>query len=462
MSDENRTTDSTKKRRAKRDARKAGAAAVSGPGPSMGEGSSVWHRITESPLILATLSLSAMLLTVILLWNTSLYSIPMGRNNGPDTYQVTADFTRVDRLMEGAEVRWGEQVIGRVSDLGTEGGLGRVTMNLDEGIDVPANVSATLEVPSALGAPFVRIRDREYDEQARLAGASGQPGILFHDPILELSSRPSKATGSLRDGAVIPESRTATGLDVAQQLAAMAELLNGSTIDKMRTSLDELSKAMDGRGEKVGTLTDDALAITGDMRANAGDFTTMIRSANELTRTLKESQGDMERLTKSATPVLESLAGQRDRMGRLVDQANYFSGLANAALQASGGDFGPPAENLLAIIEATDAFNGQVGPLLGSINSLVPAFVSSVKGDYLTFDGALLIPESIDQIITGGRGPEALLPGGGGIDPERPDRPGVPPRTGGFPPIDRILSGGLAIEPPGPDLSQQPPNQNGQ
>ncbi len=36
------------------------------------------------------------------------------------------------------------------------------------------------------------------------------------------------------------------------------------------------------------------------------------------------------------------------------------------------------------------------------MNAFMAAFDSSVRGDYLVFDGALEIPESLDTIFTGG------------------------------------------------------------
>ena len=54
------------------------------------------------------------------------------------------------------------------------------------------------------------------------------------------------------------------------------------------------------------------------------------------------------------------------------------------------------------LVDALGSFNDDVGQTLTQMNAFMTNFSSAVRGDYLTFDGALDVPGSIDKILTGG------------------------------------------------------------
>ncbi|MGB7384186.1 MAG: hypothetical protein WA927_13300, partial [Rhodococcus sp. (in: high G+C Gram-positive bacteria)] len=60
-------------------------------------------------------------------------------------------------------------------------------------------------------------------------------------------------------------------------------------------------------------------------------------------------------------------------------------------------------DQLTHIIESIRGFNESVTPALDNMNGFIDGFTGAVHGDYLVFDGALDLPETIAELMTGGR-----------------------------------------------------------
>lgn len=82
-------------------------------------------------------------------------------------FDVTAELITADGLVSGADVRHGQQIVGRVTDMRLEERHAEITMTIADGTDLPANTTLNVELPSALGTPFVRLSEPA-DPQGRL------------------------------------------------------------------------------------------------------------------------------------------------------------------------------------------------------------------------------------------------------------------------------------------------------
>src|SRR5690606_352641 len=70
---------------------------------------------------------------------------------------VEMRFTRADRLAPGAEVRYGESLVGRVRAVETDGSDAVIDVRLEGHSAVPADVFAEIRLPTALGSPFIAL-----------------------------------------------------------------------------------------------------------------------------------------------------------------------------------------------------------------------------------------------------------------------------------------------------------------
>lgn len=309
-----------------------------------------------------------------------LQDLPVGRTADGDDYRVTVKLPSADNLLLGAEVRLGQQVIGRIHDLETDGRSASVGLSLSSAVEVPANVRARVEMPSALGKPFIR----------------------FLPP-------PEASAVSLTDGAVISRERAEMGPQIESTLAALGVVLNGSGLDQLDTIVEETNRAFGGRGEQIRYLTDSLERTLSTVAAHEDDLNRALVAANKVSEALAQQSAVLEEGLDAMSPTVALLVEQRDRITALVDNTTTLVDNAESILDSTSGRIASGLENATQVLDALKGFNAEVEPALTNMNAFLRGFTGAVHGDYLIFDGALDVPGSIAKLLTGGR-PETVVP----------------------------------------------------
>jgi phospholipid/cholesterol/gamma-HCH transport system substrate-binding protein len=310
-----------------------------------------------------------------------LQALPVGRTADGPSYRVTADFARADRIKLGTEVRIGQRIVGRVHDLSTDGHSAQIGLSLSESVPVPDNVAAQVELPSALGDPFIR-----------------------------LSMPASPSTGLLSEGSVIPPAQTQLGPDLESSMAILGMVLNGSGLDQLRTVITELNNAFGGRGENVKLLTERLNQTLGTIVQHQDDLNRALAAANTVAQQLADQQQVIDNGLDVAGPVLQLLISQRDKITALVDSTSALATQAKQVLGATSTQLGQGVDQTSQVLASIRGFNTEVGPALTNMNQFISRFSDAVKGDYLVFDGALDVPATISELVTGGKVPQIVVP----------------------------------------------------
>ncbi|TJZ73915.1 MCE family protein [Rhodococcus oryzae] len=309
--------------------------------------------------------------------------LPLGRTaDGPD-YAVTLELATADGLLPGADVLNGQKVIGRVAGLATDTVGARVALSLELAIELPDNVEASVELPSALGNPFIRLAEPT------------QP-----------SSRP------LRDGDVIAESRTTIGPQIESALATLGTIVSGSGLSQLQTVVGELNTAFAGRSGEVRGLMDTLASLMAGATANQAEFDAAIDLAARVSQQLADQQRVVDGYLDAMPGAVELLTQQRDSIASLLASTTALASSTDAILAASPQGIDGMLADAGTVIGALNSVNGRIATTLDNMNTFLGNFGRSVHGDYLNFDGALDIPGGIDKLIIGG-----ALPGGAASPP---------------------------------------------
>ncbi|MDJ0395374.1 MCE family protein [Rhodococcus sp. G-MC3] len=323
-------------------------------------------------IVLSILSACLLLGGCLSLSGCGLAQLPIGHSADGDDYLVTAIFPRADRIRLGTEVRAGQQLVGRVHHLSTDGRRALVDLSLSQSVPLPADITASLELPSALGEPFVQ---------------------------LTLPQEPS--TESLSDGDTLEN--TELGPELESSLATMGLVLNGSGLDQLETIMTEMNAAFGGRGPQVRELVHSADRIMANAAQHQADFDRVLAAAGTVSATLAENKASLDAGLTVASPTMELLVRQRDHVASLVEST---SSLASSAQELFGGNQSQIAtgvDELAHIVDSIQSFNDSVTPALANMNEFIAGFDGAVHGDYLVFDGALDLPETVGELMTGGR-----------------------------------------------------------
>ncbi|MFZ2512732.1 MAG: MCE family protein [Gordonia sp. (in: high G+C Gram-positive bacteria)] len=289
-----------------------------------------------------------------------------------ETFPVTAELVTADGVVSGAEVRSGQAVVGRVTDIALVNGRAQVTMRLDDGTELPANVLAAVELPSALGTPFIRL------------------------------SAPQTPEGALGAGARIDVADTSMGPQVESTLAALGNLVTGSGIGQLQSVMVSLNEAFEGRSDKVGDLIDTLNRLLSRSSRFNADFTAAMTAAADVSSLMAAQEGRIAAFLDETPKAVDVLASQRDQIANLINQTTGLATNLAAITEGRRRELSALVPDAQLLVDALAGFNNEVGQTLGNMNSFMANMSRAIRGDYLVFDGALDIPGGIDKILTGG------------------------------------------------------------
>lgn len=289
-----------------------------------------------------------------------------------ETFPVTAELVTADGVVSGAEVRSGQAVVGRVTDIALVDGRAEVTMSIDDGTALPANVLAAVELPSALGTPFIRL------------------------------SEPAAPQGTLGAGARIDVADTSMGPQVESTLAALGNLVTGSGMGQLQSVMVSLNEAFADRSDKVGDLIDTLNRLLSRSSRFNADFNAAMAAAAEVSSLLVAQEGRIAAFLDQTPKAVDVLAAQRDQIANLVNQTTGLATNLAAITEGRRTELTALVPDAQELVDALAGFNGEVGQTLDHMNSFMANMSRAIRGDYLVFDGALDIPGGIDKILTGG------------------------------------------------------------
>ena len=130
--------------------------------------------------------------------------LPVGRSAGAGAFDVDVHLSSADGIVLGADVRYGQQIVGRVAALNTATTGANLQVSLQRELEVPSNVLVSVEIASALGSPYLRL-------------------VTPADAASDRSS----------DGDVITVGNTDLGPRVETMLASLGNVVSGSGMDQL-------------------------------------------------------------------------------------------------------------------------------------------------------------------------------------------------------------------------------------
>jgi phospholipid/cholesterol/gamma-HCH transport system substrate-binding protein len=254
------------------------------------------------PVITRTVRLQVLVFIVVSLLGVgyvSLRYVGLGDWLLGDGYTVRAQFATAGGIFPNAAVTERGVPVGRVSAVRLHDGGAEVDLHLTQG-GIPADLRAVVAVRSAVGEQYVDLR-------------------------------PDSDTGPyLRNGDVIPVSRTGTPLPVETLLSNLDGLVRSVDGQDLTVLIDELGTAFEGNADALRRLVDAGDGLVNGAVANLPDAVALIRdgrtvlstqeaeqaairawaaSLAELTDTLRSADPDLRRLLAAGPPAATQLIG---------------------------------------------------------------------------------------------------------------------------------------------------------
>lgn len=238
-------------------------------------------------------------------------SAVMALSPGSPGTQITAHFGEAVDLYPGSQVVILGVPVGRVTSVHPHGKAVVVTMRVNGGVPVPAKADAVIVSPSIISGRYVQL----------VPAYTGGPVMA--------------------SGASIPQSRTATPVEIDQLYQAVTKFASdlgpngvnssGALNDVIRTGAANLN----GSGKALGTMIRDFSELQQTLASNQGNFFATVTNLEQFTQLLQANNGQVKQAQQQLAQVSTFLAGDRqDLAGALSDLATAL-GQVQAFIQSN-------------------------------------------------------------------------------------------------------------------------------
>ncbi|GAA1548981.1 MCE family protein [Dactylosporangium maewongense] len=234
-------------------------------------------------------------------------------------YVVHADFAEAGGLFANAPVTYRGVPVGRVEAVTLHDGGARARLRLDDGVRVASDTRAVVGQRSAVGEQF-------------------------------LDLRPDTDAGPyLRDGSVIPRSRTGAPLAPETLLANLDALVRSVDPAALSVVIDELGTAFEGNEQALRRILDAGDLILREASANLPQTLTLLRDGRTVLTTQEESSAAIRQWASGLAQIAATLRSSDPDLRRLITDAP------------------PAARELVTLLDALDP---TIGTLLGNLVSV--------------------------------------------------------------------------------------------
>lgn len=218
---------------------------------------------------------------------------------GPETYEVTAQFSRAISLFPGSSVRVKGVDVGVVTAVVPSGDRVRVDMRISEGIDVPADASAIIVPISLIADRYVQL-----------------------EPVWE-------GGPMLDDGDTIPRERSVAPAELDDLLNTLQEFVQAiepGTAEEpgaLGALIQNADQALSGEGQDLGATVEGLATVLDVLGRNTDHLDRILVGADELLDRLATRDAELAATNRGLASVLSALAEERDALE---------SGLGNLAM----------------------------------------------------------------------------------------------------------------------------------
>jgi phospholipid/cholesterol/gamma-HCH transport system substrate-binding protein len=344
---------------------------------------------------------------------------------------VQVELADVLDLVPYSAVKVNGATVGHVRSVDVRDRHAVVSCQINDTVKLPANTVAMVQQTSVLGEKFVEL-----------------------EPPTDLAP-----TGRLRDGDVIPLSRTDTDASVEEVLGALSMLLNGGGVGQLHTITHELSAALSGRTAVTRDLLDSLGTFVAGLDAQKRQILHAVHGLDQLARTVHDQESSVVNAVEQMPQAVRILDSDRRRLTHMLVSLRHLGDVAGRVVESSHADLVANLRNLRPALRELSAVGQDIPDILTVLITYPTA--DSVEEEYYGDYGnlALTIDMSAKSLLntfgpgdlglTGGGGRHRHHRGGGptldGTKPDVPDLPGVPPLTRRAPgtTIEDLLLGGL-------------------
>ena len=276
-------------------------------------------------------------------------------------YTVRADFADSGGIFTNAEVTYRGVPVGRVGDLRLSSDGVEVDLLLNTGApEVPASARAVVANRSAIGEQYVDLQP----------DSDGAPYLV--------------------DGSVIARQDTAIPEPVQQVLASTNSLVRSVPVDSLNTTVTQLGKAFDGRGDDLQVLVDSLSSLSAAGEEALPQTLSLIRDSRTVLDTQSAQSSSIRQFSADLNRISAQLRDSDPDLRRLIETGTAASDAVGSLVDASGPALTTDLHNLADLAAALGPRAIALNILLTFLPALAAGASTAAPGDGTLHQGLLL------------------------------------------------------------------------
>jgi phospholipid/cholesterol/gamma-HCH transport system substrate-binding protein len=278
----------------------------------------------------------------------------------------------------------GDVYVGFVRAIELKNWIATLTLDLQSGVNLPANATAMIGQTSLLGTQHV-----------------------------ELAAPPDPSPEPLRDGDTIPLKNASAFPTTERTLASIATVLQNGGVTNLDVIQTEVNNILTGNADQIRGFLGRLDTVTADLNKQRDDITRAIDSTNRLLTIAADHNNTLDRVLTEFPPLIQHFADTRDLFANAVEALGRFSGVVNQTLSGARSDF----DQNLQLLQRPLKQLGRAAPYL--IDALKLMLTSPftldeipkvIRGDYVNASITVdLTLSAIDNGLLSGTGVSGML-----------------------------------------------------
>ncbi|MGF0314817.1 MCE family protein [Nocardia fluminea] len=270
---------------------------------------------------------------------------------GIGRYAVTVQLAATGGLYPTANVSYRGQNIGKVEAVRLTTAGVEADLSIDSDYKVPADSSAWVRSVSAIGEQYV-----------------------------DLVPTDQPAEGNLRDGSVIPESRTHLPQDVGAMLDQADKLLATVADTRLRQVIDEAFLAFNGAGPDLQRFIDSAALLVQQAESDIEPTKKLLDQIGPLLDTQTRSADDIRSWTADLATLTDQLREHDPALRSLLNNGPSAMETVTEQFQSLRPTLPLLASNLVSLGQVGVIYNASVEQLLVVFPPLIAALRTAIRG----------------------------------------------------------------------------------
>jgi phospholipid/cholesterol/gamma-HCH transport system substrate-binding protein len=280
-----------------------------------------------------------------------------GGSGGPQR-TATAVFSDVGDLANGAQVQLASVPIGSVTSVTLDGTKAKVTMNLQSGVRIPADVTAAIDRTTLLGDQFVQLVVPKNE-----IGAAGTNAV------------------QLASGGMI--SHTTVTPDIEKLVRAGSQVFGAVSTTQLEQIIAAGGQGFSGQEASLKAFLSDLTTVANGYAQHTGSITSAVNGLNQLSATLAPASNSTATALTTLSKTVAILAQQSTQFETLLQSVNDLSVQGSSILET----YYPQIVSQLKALQAVSSQLSQNQVSLAGILDTLPlnnsALPSSVRAGYL-------------------------------------------------------------------------------